>query len=199
MWDQRYSETDYAYGKQPNDFLVQMADRIPRGRVLCLAEGEGRNAVWLARQGYDVTAVDASAVGLEKARVLAAEHAVEIHTVHADLADYDISLASWHGIVSIFCHLPASLRRRLHQQVVAGLEPGGVFLLEAYTPRQLEFATGGPPTTELMMELSVLRDELAGLELVHARELQREVHEGRYHNGTGAVVQVLGVNSQQTQ
>jgi SAM-dependent methyltransferase len=193
MWDQRYNEPDYAYGTEPNDFLRAMADRLPPGRLLSLGEGEGRNAVWLAGQGFSVTAVDSSAVGLDKARRLAAERGVEIATCHADLAEFPIEPEDWDAVVSIFCHLPPALRRQVHRRVVQGLRKGGMLLLEAYTPRQLAFGTGGPPVAELTMDLLGLRNELAGLELFHAEELERDVCEGRYHTGRAAVVQVAGI------
>ena len=191
MWDQRYSDPTYAYGKQPNDFLVQEFGQLVAGKVLCLAEGEGRNAVWLAEQGMQVTAVDASAVGLEKARKLAAERAVSITTVHADLSDFAIGCEQWDSIVSIFAHLPPALRANVHQRCVQGLKPGGVLLLEAYTPRQLEFKTGGPPVADMMMDEQSLMQELQGLDILWLREKEREIHEGEYHTGMGAVVQLL--------
>ncbi len=195
MWNQRYSSDTYAYGIEPNDFLVAMCNRLQKGRTLCLAEGEGRNAVWLARQGFEVTAVDASEVGLEKAARLADDHEVKITTVHADLADYRIEPRYWDAIVSIFCHLPASLRRSVHHQCVEGVREGGIFLLEAYTPEQLNYGTGGPPNVDMMMDAASLRDELSGLEFLHLQECVRKVHEGEFHNGMGAVVQMLARKS----
>ncbi len=191
MWDERYSDEEYAYGKEPNDFLVEAAHHIPKGRVLCLAEGEGRNAVYLARQGYQVVAVDSSSVGMRKADALAKEHDVEIETVIADLADFDIGTNAWDGIVSIFCHLPPAIRHTLHEKLVAGLRPGGVLVLEAYTPEQLKFKTGGPADAQLTMNLDSLRQELTGLDFEHALEIERDIHEGLYHNGRGAVVQLV--------
>jgi SAM-dependent methyltransferase len=191
-WDARYSEPGYAYGTAPNDFLREMAGRIPPGPVLCLAEGEGRNAVFLAGLGHAVTAVDASSVGLAKAATLARARAVGLETVHADLADFAIKEGAWAGIVTVFAHLPPALRARLHTAVVKGLRPGGVYLLEAYTPEQLAFGTGGPPDVELLMTADALRRELAGLELEVCREVERDVVEGRFHSGRAAVVQVLG-------
>jgi len=193
MWDERFSEPGYAYGTEANDFLVSVADRIPRGKVLCLAEGEGRNAVYLAGLGYEVTAVDSSIVGLEKARSLAREHGVSIETVNADLAEYPIEATTWQGIVSIFCHLPPVTRAALHERCLRGLAPGGVFILEGFTPRQLELGTGGPRSHELLMELDIIRQELPGLHLEIARELMREVVEGKYHRGKAAVTQLLAV------
>lgn len=157
MWNERYSQAEYVYSKNPNDFLVEVVQQIPKGQVLCLADGEGRNGVYLAQQGCRVTAVDASPVGLEKARKLAAERSVEIETIVADLAEFPIQPNAWDAIVSIFCHLPSIIRANIHRQVVAGLRSGGVFVLEAYTPRQLEFKTGGPPNADLTMELTTLQ------------------------------------------
>lgn len=192
MWDERYSGEEYVYGTDPNAFLAEMAGRLPQGGpVLCLAEGEGRNAVWLAKQGFRVTGIDASAVGLAKARKLADAAGVVIETVHADLADADLGEARWDGIVSIFCHLPPPLRKSVHRRVVRALKPGGLFLLEAYTPQQLQFGTGGPPSAELMMDLVSLGEELSGLRIEHGIELEREVYEGRFHSGRGAVVQFI--------
>lgn len=193
-WDDRYSRSEFFYGSEPNDFLVEQSGTIPvGGSVLCLAEGEGRNAVYLAQQGLKVTGVDGSAVGLAKAQQLAAERGVQIQTVVSDLADYDMGVACWDAIVSIWCHLPQPLRTTVHQRVVQALRPGGVFILEAYNPDQLTYKTGGPPTVELLMTVSDLRHELAGLEFQIAQEVVRDVHEGAGHDGPSAVTQILGV------
>ncbi len=192
-WDLRYAAPGFAYGTEPNAFLREMASRIPPGRVLSLADGEGRNSVYLAGLGYEVVAVDGSRVGMEKAARFAAERGVRVETVVSDLADFRIEPEAWAGIVSIFCHLPPALRRRVHADVVSGLAPGGVLILEAYTPKQLEYRTGGPSAPELLMTLDALRGELRGLDLVHAVEVEREVEEGRLHRGIAAVVQIVGV------
>ncbi len=193
MWDERYSQPGFSYGTEPNDFLVATAARYlpPNGEVLCLAEGEGRNAVFLAGLGFHVTGVDGSSVGLTKAQALASERGLHIHTVVADLADFDLGVERWDGIVSIWCHLPSALRARVHRSVVAALRPGGALLLEAYTPKQLELKTGGPPTLDMLMTLPALREELSGLELLVGEEKLREVREGAYHAGKSAVVQVV--------
>lgn len=191
-WDERYAVPGWAFGDQPNDFLREFASRLPaRGRVLCLAEGEGRNAVHLARLGHDVTGVDLSGVGLAKARELAASHGVGIATEVADLATWPMGEACWQGVVSIFAHVPPAVRRELHPRVVAALAPGGVLLLEAYRPEQLGRGGGGPNDDSKLVTLAQLRDELAGLEFELAREIEREVVEGRYHSGVAAVVQIV--------
>jgi len=191
-WDERYGSTDYFYGTEPNDFLRERCGVIPSGGdVLCLAEGEGRNAVFLAKQGFRVVAVDQSAVGLRKAAELAATQGVAIETIVANLADYRIEPSRWDGIVSIWCHVPSALRTRLHRQVVEGLRPGGALILEAYTPAQLHYGTGGPPDADLLPTLAQLRTELTGLELLQAEERERVVREGRGHTGLSAVVDVV--------
>ncbi|MBW7932290.1 MAG: methyltransferase domain-containing protein [Gemmatimonadaceae bacterium] len=191
MWNERYGVPDYVYGTEPNDFLAAQAATIPRGRVLSLADGEGRNGVYLATLGHTVTSVDASEVGLAKARALAAAKGVSITTVAADLSAFAIAPDSWEGIVSIFCHLPPALRRRVYADAVRGLVPGGVFVLEAYRPAQIALGTGGPSNPENTPTLAALREELAGLEFVHAVELERDIHEGALHHGRSAVVQVV--------
>jgi SAM-dependent methyltransferase len=193
FWDDRYRGEAYAYGVEPNDFLRESAASIPKGRVLCLAEGEGRNAVYLASLGYAATAVDLSAEGLRKAERLARERGVSLEVVQTDLADYELPAATFTGIVSIFAHVPRAVRQRLHAQIPAALAVGGVFVLEAYRPEQIPLATGGPRDAALMPTLAELREELAPLELVIAREVEREIHEGTFHDGPGATVQLLGI------
>jgi SAM-dependent methyltransferase len=190
-WNERYSTEEFVYGMDPNDFLRGSVNFLPPGNILCLAEGEGRNSVFLAGLGYQVTAVDSSEVGLAKALKLATSRGVSINTKVADLADYRLAAQAWEGVVSIFCHVPGRIRRALHQDIVAGLKPGGVLILEAYTPKQLEYGTGGPPDPALLMTLADLQNELAGLEFLHGVEVVREVVEGRLHTGLGAVVQVI--------
>jgi SAM-dependent methyltransferase len=178
MWNERYSEAGYAYGDAPNDHLRDVADQIPKGgRVLCLAEGEGRTAVFLAECGHDVTAIDVAEVGLRKAEALAVE--------------WNPDEQGWDAIVAIWAHLPPSVRRSVHGQIHRALRPGGVFVLEAYTPEQLALGTGGPKAVEWLMTAEGLREELVGMEVVRLHEMTREVHEGRYHRGLSAVVQCV--------
>ena len=191
MWDERYRE-GLVYGDAPNDFLAEQVGALTPGNCLCLAEGQGRNAVWLAEQGFAVTAVDQSGIGMAKAQELAAARGVSLTTEVGDLAEYNLGTAKWDNIVSIFGHLPSALRRDVHRRVVEALKPGGTFLLEAYTPKQLTTAgTGGPPDPDMMPTADLLRADLAGLEVVLAQEVTRDVNEGDYHHGEAAVVQFI--------
>ena len=195
MWNERYNEAEYVFGTEPNDFLKDEFSKIPiGGSVLCLAEGEGRNAVFLAQQGYQVTAMDMSEVGLNKALKLSQDRGVDIITQVADLADYEFGEAQWDGIVSIWAHLPKAVRQRVYAQIAPALKPNGVFILEAYIEQQLNMnAVGGPPATqkERFGSLAVLRSELAELEEITGIEKQRMISEGKRHQGLSAVVQFI--------
>jgi SAM-dependent methyltransferase len=192
-WDERYAGAEYAYGVEPNEFVREQADRIPAGPVLCLAEGEGRNAVYLAGRGHAVTAVDFSRAGLAKAAQLARERGVRVELVEADLAAFDLGTDAWSGIISIWAHTPPDVRRRIHAAVPRALRPGGALVLEAYRPEQLAHGTGGPRDPAFLPALADLRAELPGLEFVVAREADREIHEGKFHHGLSATVQVVAV------
>ena len=191
FWDERYGGDVYAYGREPNEHLRAEAARIPSGPVLCLAEGEGRNAVFLAERGHDVTAVHFSREGIRKTELLAKERGVSVRAVLADLATFVPERSDYAGVVAIFAHLPPDVRKRVHGWVASALRPGGVFVLEAYTPAQLAHGSGGPKNPELLMTLDGLRAELAPLVIDVGREVEREIHEGAFHGGPSATVQVV--------
>lgn len=193
FWDERYRSDDFAYGREPNDLLRAEAHRIPTGPVLCLAEGEGRNAVFLAERGHAVTAVDFSAEGLHKTERLARERGVNVTIVHADLSEFVPVVGGFAGVVAIWAHVPPEIRERMHAWVTQALRPGGVFILEAYTPDQLALGTGGPRDPELLMTLAELRAELAPLHFEIGREVRRDIHEGAFHAGPSATVQVVAL------
>lgn len=190
-WDERYSDGAFFYGTSPNEFLVQAASPLSRGRALCLAEGEGRNSVWLAKQGFDVYTVDLSDIGVAKTLHFAASQGVTVHAQSGDLADFVIEPHSFDLIVSIFAHTPSVLRRSLHRRVVNGLRAGGTFILEAYRPDQIPLGTGGPSDPDMLLTADILRNELVGLNFEHLVECNRSVVEGIGHTGDAAVVQVV--------
>jgi SAM-dependent methyltransferase len=193
LWDNRYNSSEYIFGTEPNDFLRDRVGEIPSGgRVLCIGDGEGRNAVFLAGLGFQVTAMDASAVGMQKAQELAQRMNVQIQTVVGDLAEFAFGTQCWDGFVSIFCHLPPVLRSAVHAQVLSALAPKGVFLLEGYAPSQLQYKTGGPSDPAMLYELDAVSQELAGLDVVVLEEVIREIQEGTAHRGTSATVQYIG-------
>lgn len=191
FWDERYGVDGYIYGKEPNDFLKQHVDSLPHGSVMCLADGEGRNSVFVASTGRATWSVDLSTQGARRTMQLASERKVEVHTETANLATCDLGENRWDAIISIFAHMPKDVRVDLHQRVIRALKPGGVFLLEAYTPAQVGRGTGGPQDASLAMQLKDLRSELSPLTFDIAQEIERNVVEGIGHTGLASVVQVI--------
>jgi len=192
FWNRRYNEPELAYGDNPNDFLRQQAETLPPGDALCLADGQGRNAVFLARLGHRVTAQDLSPVGLRCAQELARRHHVNLTTDCSDLASFAPEPASVDLVVAIWMQLPTPLRAQVHEMAIAALRPGGLLILEAYTRDQLGLGTGGPPSLALLVDPVDLRQELSGLQLALFNVCRRHIDEGPYHQGESAVVQVVG-------
>jgi SAM-dependent methyltransferase len=196
QWDERFAGDAYVYGTEPNRWLAAQASRIaPGGRVLSLGEGEGRNAVWLGGQGFRVEAVDGSAVGLQKARRLAAERNVSIGTTVMDLAAFRTGPEPFDAVVLVFLHLPPGLRESVHGAAEASLRPGGVLIVEAFTPRQLAFASGGPRQAELLYTPELLRADLPGISWVVLEESRVDLDEGPLHRGPAAVVRGVGLRA----
>jgi len=187
-WDARFAESGFAYGTEPNDFLREVLPDLPDwskgGDALSLCEGEGRNAVFLARHGFRVTAVDFSAVGFAKARDFAARQGVSIETVQADLAQFDLGESRWDLVIAIFAQPPAPVRRRLYAAMTRALRANGRFVLETKVQAEAGADERYPGVQILGRELSPLRLEIA-------RESERLIAEGRYHTGSKRTAQIL--------
>ena len=192
-WNDRYAGEDFHFGVTPNAFLATQARRLsPGARVLCVADGEGRNSVWLAQNGMRVTAFDISPVGVDKARRLARQaHATVDHRV-ADINEWDWDASRYDAVVAIFIQFanPAE-RERIFAGMVRALEPGGMLVLQGYTPRQLEYRTGGPPYAEHLYTESLLRERFAALEIVHLSEHDDVIREGKGHSGMSALIDLV--------
>ena len=192
MWDTRFSQEEYVYGREPNVFLAEHHLLFPKGaRVLSLGEGEGRNAVFLARYGYDVTAMDASEEGMRKLSRLAAEGGVLVSQRLEDVTQADLGTSRWNGIVNVFCHLSSGDRQVLYAKIRNALKPGGVFLSEMFTPRQLDYQSGGPKDPDMLVEPDELIQAFEGFEIVMAEEEGVTLDEGPFHQGPGAVVHFI--------
>ena len=191
MWNERYGSDEFVYGTEPNLFLAENS-KLLTGPILSLAEGEGRNAVFLASLGLDVLGVDGSEVGLAKAHRLAESKGVAIKTEVADLATYEPPANFYGSVVSIFAHLPSDVRRRLYRLVEQSLKPGGIILLEAYSKSQLSRDTGGPKDPDMLMTVVDIQKEFPDCEVILCHEIEREVVEGEFHTGLASVVQYIG-------
>lgn len=194
FWDDAFGDETYRYGTAPNAFLAAQArDHIPEGgRVVCFGEGEGRNAVWLAQQGFAVTAVEPSSAGIAKIAALARSRGVSVQLVQATVQDF-APADPFDAVVLIYLHAPAPARQRIHHRAVQVLRPGGVVILEGFTPeqRQLGRTSGGPPAVELMFTEPLLRADFEGLDIVHLTSLQTELHEGHGHEGVANIVRMI--------
>ncbi len=190
-WDDRYSDDEFVYGTEPNAFLAEHSSKLV-SPVLSLAEGEGRNAVYLATLGLKVHCVDGSAVGLAKARRLANSKGVAIKTEVADLAVFEPAADGYQSVISISAHLPSEIRHRLYPLVERCLLPNGILVLEAYSENQLGRDTGGPKDPDMLMSVTKIEREFPNLEPILLREIEREVREGKHHTGLASVVQFIG-------
>jgi SAM-dependent methyltransferase len=190
MWDQRFSGDDYLFGREPNDYLRSKAPLLPAaGSVLCVADGEGRNSVWLAKQDFKVQAFDISEVGVAKARLLASEAGVSVDYTVADCEQYDWAEQSHDGVVAVFIQFAdPQMRERLFANMVRALKPGGVLILQGYTPRQLEYKTGGPGQLSHLYTADVIREAFKDLRIVELVEYEAELNEGARHAGRSALL-----------
>ncbi len=198
MWDERYQTPDYIFGDQPCQWLIMNKYRLPTsGKALALGDGEGRNGVFLAQLGLQVTSVDLSEVGLSKARDLAHERRVSIQTIQADLEHYEINPESQDLIVSIYCHLPDAIRKLVHSRAEKALKPGGVFILEAFHHSQLKYRSGDPKTTDLLYDLDALIGDFRALQMLEAFDGLCSLDEGARHSGLGHIMRLFLQKPQQ--
>lgn len=191
-WNERFSGEDFLFGTEPADFLVREAGRLPAGaRVLCVADGEGRNSVYLAGLGHDVTAFDAAQVGLDKARGLAAARGVAVDYHLAGVEDWDWS-RTFDAVVAVFIQFaPPPMRAALFANLRRAVAPGGLVLLHGYAPRQVDYGTGGPPMRENMYTEDLLRDAFGDWQILHLADYDAQVSEGTGHSGRSALVDLV--------
>jgi SAM-dependent methyltransferase len=189
-WNRRFEGDEFLFGTEPNAWLKDQSAHWPAGaRVLCVADGEGRNSVWLARQGVLVDAFDIAEVGVAKARRLAADAGVVVNYTVADGDAYAWPEAAYDGVAAIFIQFAdPALRQRLFSRMVASLKPGGTLVLQGYTPRQLDYGTGGPPQASHLYTPAMLREAFSELDMVELREYEADVAEGSGHRGRSALI-----------
>jgi SAM-dependent methyltransferase len=189
-WDARFAVDRYIFGTAPNVFLAsQRARLVPGMRALAVADGEGRNSVWLAQQGLDVTAFDIAPRGVDKARALAREHRAAVDFRVASVEEWDWTPEAFDIVAAIFVQFAAPpVRARMFEGMLQTLKPGGWLLLQGYTPRQLDYRTGGPPCAENLYTPQLLRDAFAAHEIVELREHDDVLDEGTQHSGMSALI-----------
>jgi len=192
MWDERFAQPEAVYGDGPNRFLREQASLWkPGALVLVPGDGYGRNGLWLAQQGFQVQTVDLSPVGVARARKNANAAGVQVNIECADLAAWTWPVQKFDAVASIFLHLPPDVRPQIHASMLNALKPGGTLVLEAFSPEQLKYASGGPKQVDLLYTAELLRSDFAGADFAELAESVVELEEGRMHSGPGAVVRTV--------
>jgi SAM-dependent methyltransferase len=193
FWNKRYEKPGFAYGKEPNKFLKERLEDVKPGKILLLGEGEGRNAVYSAKLGWNVTAVDFSETGREKALKLASEESVNIEYILSDLKDYIPEPESYDAAGLIFVHLEPSLREYVHKKVISGLKNGGRVVLECYEKENIKLESGGPKDPDLLYSLEDIFTDFQDFDIISLEKKEIKIEEGKYHNGTSLVIRFVGL------
>jgi SAM-dependent methyltransferase len=192
FWNNRFADDGFAYGTQPNRFLQSHQRLLKPGlKALLPGDGEGRNGVWLASLGLEVTSVDYSEVGIAKINRLADERQLTINTRCADLTSMDWPVDEFDLLVAIFIHFPSNIRNDMHHKFIGALKPGGQLIFEAYDKQQLDYGTGGPPVEDMLYTEEQLNEDFKDHNILHSEHLITDIHEGKYHDGRSSVLRFV--------
>ena len=191
FWNERFNKAEFIFGTEPNQYLLEKASKYlkPNQRVLSIADGEGRNGVWLAKQGMRVVAFDASDVALAKAKQFAKENQVELEYTFSDVDSFAWHTNTYDAVIGIFIQFAdPAMRERIFQKTYEALKPGGIFILQGYTPKQLECKTGGPSLIEHLYTEELIRDLAKDFNILELQSYERELSEGPRHTGMSALL-----------
>jgi ubiquinone/menaquinone biosynthesis C-methylase UbiE len=199
FWDERYAEKEFAYGKEPNQFLKENLHKLPKGKILFVAEGEGRNAVFAAQNGYEVVAFDYSESAKNKALTLAKEQNVRLDYLVSDVMVVPFETESFDAMVFIFAHFPAVFRKQAHQKLVSFLKPDGKVLFEAFEKNQLQFTSGGPKELAMLFSEEEVKEEFPSIGFDFLKTVTIDLAEGPYHQGKGVVIRFIGTKHEKNE
>lgn len=195
-WDERYSNDEFAYGTQPNNYLKQQLQKLSPASILFAAEGEGRNAVYAATLGWQASAFDISAEGQKKAQQLAEANRVQIDYRVGELDTLGFAPAQFDAVALIYAHFPAAIKSAMHQSLDTYLRSGGVVIFEAFSKKHLDYVTknekvGGPKDLGQLFSIEEVQADFANYDFTELAETEIELNEGLYHNGTGSVIRFV--------
>jgi len=190
QWNERYAQKEYIYGRQPNEFLKNYLDNYNPGNILFPSEGEGRNAVYASKKGWQAFAVDYSEEAKKKALDWALQSSVQINYEVADLSEWQ-SNVEFDTIALIYAHFSPESRTKIHQKLINNLKPGGTLLLEAFSKKQIEYDSGGPKNPDMLYNTEILKSDFAELEIDFLQERLIELNEGRFHLGEASVIRMI--------
>jgi 2-polyprenyl-3-methyl-5-hydroxy-6-metoxy-1,4-benzoquinol methylase len=191
FWNERFDKEEFIFGKEPNEYLVKQTQQYLKSgnKVLCIADGEGRNGVWLAKQGMQVIGFDASDVALAKARQFAQDNQVEVEYVFSDTESFAWQQNTYDAVIGIFIQFADPImREQIFQKTCEALKPGGLFILQGYTPKQLVYKTGGPSLIEHLYTEGMIRDLAKDFEILELVSYEKELSEGPRHTGMSALL-----------
>lgn len=191
FWNERYDADEFVYGKSPNAFFKEQIDQLNPGKILLPADGEGRNSVYAATQGWKATAVDYSKSAKEKALHLAAENEVEVDYHISDLSAFDFGENEYDAAAFIYVHLPRSIIETVYRNVINSVQPGGHIIVEVYSLNQLGKSSGGPKDERVLYSEEKLRQLLKGTNITFLKELEIELNEGAHHVGMASVIRAV--------
>jgi len=191
FWNERYAQEEFIYGTEPNEFLREFINLLPTGKIILPCDGEGRNAVFAAKKGWEVNAFDFSRSAKEKARALAKQEKVNPVFEVADILEKDFEEGSADVVALIYAHFPAALRKIAHQKAINWLKPGGKLILEAFNPRQMENSSGGPKNLELLYTEEMLREDFKDLKIEKLERLETKLSEGEFHKGKADIIRLI--------
>jgi len=194
FWNERFNKVEFIFGTEPNQYLLEKASQYlkPNQRVLSIADGEGRNGVWLAKQGMQVVAFDASDVALAKAKQFAKENQVELEYIFSDVDSFAWHTNAYDAVIGIFIQFAdPAMRERIFQKTYEALKPGGIFILQGYIPKQLEYKTGGPSLIEHLYTEELIRGLAQDFNILELQSYERELSEGPRHSGMSALLGLL--------
>jgi ubiquinone/menaquinone biosynthesis C-methylase UbiE len=192
FWNERYAESDFAYGKEPNALLKKILEKIPAGKILFPAEGEGRNAVYAATLGWDAFAFDISEEGKRKTEQLADEKGVNVHYTISDFQSFGIEENAFDCIALVFTHLPQEIRKTCYQRLLKFLKPGGELIAIGFSKQQLGKTSGGPKDINMLFSREQLLDDFAALTKIEIHEEETTLDEGPFHQGNASVIWMVG-------
>jgi SAM-dependent methyltransferase len=200
FWDKRYKQEQYAYGETPNEYLKSKLAGLPKGKVLFPLEGEGRNAVFAAKTGWQVSAFDQSKEGKKKAELLAQKNGVHIDYAVSDMENVSYPENSFDVLVLVYAHFPFNERKRYHQKLASFLKKGGILIIEGFSKKHIEKQTanpnvGGPKDETMLYDLEGVKSDFQGFDFMESYETDIELQEGVYHVGTASVVRIYGIRN----
>jgi 2-polyprenyl-3-methyl-5-hydroxy-6-metoxy-1,4-benzoquinol methylase len=199
FWNERFNKAEFIFGKEPNEYLVEQTHKYlkPGQKVLCIADGEGRNGVWLAKQGMQVIGFDASDIALAKAKQFAKENQVKVEYTFSDTDSFAWQANTYDAVIAIFIQFAdPAMRERIFEKAYETLKQGGIFILQGYTPKQLEYKTGGPSLIEHLYTEEMIRDLARDFEILELSVYEKELSEGARHTGMSAL---LGLTAKKVQ